>query len=158
MLRQDGSPPLYYMLLHFWIGLFGTKESATHALSLVFSTLTVPLGLWGSWKLFGRWVGIVTAILCAANPFLTAYAQETRMYSLVGLLSLACTIFFLLVFVRRERRYIPFFAVALVALLYTHLWSAFLVIGVGLTILWMLWQRREERRALFRDAVLGFGG
>src|SRR3954447_18904643 len=27
VLRQDGSPPLYYMLLHFWIPLFGTAEN-----------------------------------------------------------------------------------------------------------------------------------
>src|SRR3954453_2628181 len=52
VLRQDGAPPLYYMLLHFWIGLFGTKEVATHAFSLVFATLTIPLGFWAGWKLF----------------------------------------------------------------------------------------------------------
>jgi mannosyltransferase len=158
VLRQDGSPPLYYMLLHFWIGLFNAREDATHALSLIFATLTIPVGLWTGWKLFGRWTGIVTGIICAANPFLTAYAQETRMYSLVVLESLLCTSFFLFVFVLRERRYIPFFAVSLVALLYTHLWSAFFVLGVGVTLLWLLWVRRDERRDLFRDALLGFGG
>src|SRR4051795_11274664 len=64
VLKQDGSPPLYYLLLHFWVGLFGTKEVATHALSLVFSTLTIPVGLWAGWSLFGRWAGIVTGVLC----------------------------------------------------------------------------------------------
>src|SRR5690348_9002390 len=37
VLHQDGSPPLYYMLLHFWMGLFGSSEVATHALSMVFA-------------------------------------------------------------------------------------------------------------------------
>lgn len=153
MLRQDGSPPLYYMLLHFWIPIFGTSEYDTHALSLVFSTLTIPVGLWGGWKLFGRWAGIVTGILCAANPFLTIYAQETRQYSLVGLLSLLTTVFFLFVFVRRERRYIPFFAVSLVALLYTHLWAAFLVMA---TVVMVGVLGRRDRQIL-RDGLLGFG-
>src|SRR4051794_21682692 len=36
LLHQDGSPPLYYVLLHGWMALFGTHESATHTLSLVF--------------------------------------------------------------------------------------------------------------------------
>src|SRR4051794_40021741 len=138
VLRQDGAPPLYYMLLHFWIGLFGTKEVATHALSLVFATLTIPLGLWAGWKFFGRWGGIVAGVLCAGNPFLTTYAQETRQYSLVVLLSLLATVFFLFAYIRRERRYIPFFAVALAALLYTHLWSAFFVMAVGIITLLML--------------------
>jgi uncharacterized membrane protein len=158
VLRQDGSPPLYYMLLHFWVELFGTKENATHALSLIFSMLTVPVGLWTGWKLFGRWTGIVTGIICAANPFLTAYAQETRQYSLVVLLSLLCTSFFLFVFIQRDRKYLPFFAVTLVGLLYAHLWAAFFVMAAGVTILWLVWRERDERRGLLRDALLGFGG
>jgi hypothetical protein len=154
VLKQDGSPPLYYMLLHFWVGLFGTKEPATHALSLVFSTLTIPIGLWGGWKLFGRWAGIVTAVLCAANPFLTTYAQETRQYSLVMLLSLLSTVLFLFVFVRRERRLLPFFAVSVAALLYTHLWAAFFV----LTALAFVVVLGRQDRAIWRDGLLGFGG
>ena len=35
LLRHDGSPPLYYFLLHFWIQAFGASETATHWLSLV---------------------------------------------------------------------------------------------------------------------------
>src|SRR5882757_5777556 len=32
VLRQDGSPPMYYMLLHVWTSIFGTGEHATHAM------------------------------------------------------------------------------------------------------------------------------
>src|SRR4051812_5915093 len=154
VLRQDGSPPLYYMLLHLWISIFNTRENATHALSLVFSTLTIPVGLWGGWKLFGRWAGIVTGVLCAANPFLTTYAQETRQYSLVVLLSLLTTVFFLFVFVQRRRIFIAPFAISLVGLLYTHLWSAFFVMAALGVVAVMGWRERE----LYRDALLGFGG
>src|SRR3954454_1482763 len=139
VLREDGSPPLYYLLLHIWIGFFGTKEVATHALSLVFSTLTIPVGVWAGWSLFGRWAGITTGVLCAANPFLTTYAQETRQYSLVVLLSLLATTFFLFAFVQRRRKYLPFFAIALAALLYTHIWSAFYVLAALITVAVMIW-------------------
>ncbi|HEY2637266.1 MAG TPA: hypothetical protein VGI54_07760, partial [Solirubrobacteraceae bacterium] len=27
LLRQDGSPPLYYLMLHVWMKLFGTTEA-----------------------------------------------------------------------------------------------------------------------------------
>ena len=37
LLRQDGSPPSYYMLLGIWIRVFGDGEAATHTLSLVFA-------------------------------------------------------------------------------------------------------------------------
>src|SRR3954452_6339421 len=154
VLRQDGAPPLYYMLLHLWIGVFGTKEVATHALSLVFATLTIPIGVWAGWKLYGRWGAIVCGVLCAGNPFLSTYAQETRQYSLVVLLSLLATVFFLFAYVQRERRYIPFFAVALAALLYTHIWSAFFVLATLAVVAWLIWRDRS----VLRDALFGFGG
>src|SRR5450759_2497002 len=42
-LRQDGSPPLYYLLLHYWMGWFGTGDNiAVRALSGVISVATLP--------------------------------------------------------------------------------------------------------------------
>src|SRR5262245_56121753 len=46
LLRLDGSPPLFYILLHFWMRLFGTSPVGTHLLVLLVSLLTVPLGYW----------------------------------------------------------------------------------------------------------------
>src|SRR5687768_13772990 len=34
VLRLDGSPPLYYMLLHVWISVFGNGEGETHGMSV----------------------------------------------------------------------------------------------------------------------------
>ena len=48
VLRKDGSPPLYYMLLHVWMSVVGGDgESRTHALSVLFATLTDPGRLGG---------------------------------------------------------------------------------------------------------------
>ncbi|MGH2994804.1 MAG: hypothetical protein ACRDM9_00670, partial [Gaiellaceae bacterium] len=43
-LEQDGSPPLYYLLLALWTRLLGFGEEATQGLSLAFALLTVPTG------------------------------------------------------------------------------------------------------------------
>ena len=32
LLKQDGSPPLYYLILHVWMGWTGKGEIATHEL------------------------------------------------------------------------------------------------------------------------------
>ena len=37
VLRHDGAPPLYYLLLHVWMKLFGESEARTHTLSLLFA-------------------------------------------------------------------------------------------------------------------------
>ena len=88
LLRQDGSPPLYYMLLGIWVRLFGDSEAATHTLSLVFGLACVPLAFFAARAVFGRLAGLAAAVLAALDPFLTYYAQETRMYELEALLSL----------------------------------------------------------------------
>src|SRR3954470_14170207 len=88
VLGQDGSPPLYYLLLHVWIGFAGTGEAATRTLSLLFALAAVPLAYWACSRVFDRRAGALAALGAAGCPFLTYYAQETRMYSLVAVLSL----------------------------------------------------------------------
>jgi hypothetical protein len=157
VLHQDGSPPLYYMLLHLWMGAFGRSEADTHALSLLFAVLTIPAAMWAGWTLFGRRAGWIGAVLAALNPFLTAYAQETRMYSLMALLGLLTATFLVQAYVRRNRRYLPLVSIGLAAMLYTHGWGLFFVAGSVVTIV-PLWRRAPDRRAFMRDFLLGFGG
>ncbi len=54
ILRHDGSPPLYYAVLHIWIDLFGSGETATHILSLLIGMVSIPLGMWAGWSIGGR--------------------------------------------------------------------------------------------------------
>jgi hypothetical protein len=156
-LRVDGSPPLYYMLLGVWTRVVGDGPAETQGLSVAISLLAVPGGLWAGWSLFGRRAGYICAALFAFNGFLTSYAQETRMYALMIVLSLLLTAAFLHVFVYRNRRYLPLFAVLLAAMLYTHNWGLFVTAG-ALISLGVLMFIEEDRRALFRDALFGFGG
>ena len=160
LLRQDGAPPLYYGLLHGWMRLFGRSESSTHILSLVFALAAVPAGLWAGWSLFGRRAGWITALLVAISPFLGAYANEARMYTLVVLLCLVATATFLHAFVfRRRRRYLPAFAVCLTLLLYTHNWGLFFALATGLAVLALiaLSPSGALRRQLLVDGALVFG-
>src|SRR3954452_9669146 len=57
VLRLDGSPPLYYLLLHVWMSWFVNYESATHALSLIFATATIPVADWAGRSLFDARIG-----------------------------------------------------------------------------------------------------
>lgn len=156
VLRQDGSPPLYYMLLHLWMQVAGNGPAETQALSVAIALLAVPGGLWAGWTLFGRRAGLMCAALGAVNPFLTAYAQEARMYSLMVVLSLLTTAAFLHVYVYRNRRYLPAFCIFLALILYTHSWGIFFTAGSVLTF-GAVWLNSDDRRGLLKDGLIGFG-
>ena len=157
VLRQDGSPPLYYLMLNVWMDVVGRGPADTQGLSLVISLLAIPVGLWAGWTLFGRRAGLICAVLGALNPFLNYYAQETRMYSLMAVLALVVAAAFLHVFVYRRRAYLPVFVLALAAILYTHSWGIFVTAGSLAALLPSL-RAGEDRRALVKDVALGYGG
>ena len=157
-LRLDGSPPLYYLMLHGWMAVFGTSETATQILSLIFALAAIPVGLWAGWSLFGPRAGWFVAGLFALNPFLTAYSHETRMYSLMVLLALVAGTAFVLAFVLDHRRYAVLFAVTAALMLYTHNWTVFFLAAAGLAWLAIARRRRERRRAVLLDGALAFGG
>ena len=98
LLLQDGSPPLYYLLLGVWIDVAGFGEADTHVLSLAFALLMVPAAFAAGRALFGARAGWLAAALAACNPYLTYYAQETRMYALVAFLGLVVAATFALAF------------------------------------------------------------
>jgi mannosyltransferase len=159
VLRMDGSPPLFYLVLHVWMSLFGNSEVATHSLSLLFGTLTIPVGYWGARSMFGARAGAMAAVLFATNAFITIYSQETRMYALMVLLGLFATIGWLQGFVYRRRRYVILFAVAQGLMLYTHAWALFYGAGsfIALFVLWRL-SDDETREHFIRDAIYAYVG
>jgi mannosyltransferase len=157
VLRHDGSPPLYYLLLHVWMSIFGSSESATHAMSLLFALLTIPAAMWAGWSLFGKRAGVMAAILFAFSSFLTDYSQETRMYALMGLLGLLATAAFLHAFVFRRRKYLILFAICQALMLYTHAWGIFFGAGAVLALI-PAFVVSDDRRGLVRDAVFAFVG
>ncbi len=97
------------------------------------------------------------AILCAFSTFLTAYAQESRMYELMALLGILATAAFIHGFVYRRRRYLIMFAVCEALMLYTHAWGIFFGAGSVIALI-PIWRASDDRRGIVRDAVLAYVG
>jgi len=143
-------------VLHIWISLFGSSESATHALSLLMGLASVPLAMWTAWSLFGRRAGMLAAILFAFSAFLTQYAQETQAYELMALIGLIGTGSFLHAFLFRRRWYAIGFAISLALLLYTSFWGIFFWAGAALALI-PICRGGEDRPGILRDAAISFG-
>jgi mannosyltransferase len=156
-LKQDGSPPLYYVLLHSWICMFGTGTHTVRALSGVTSLLALPL-FWQVGRRLGgdRQTANLVLVLAAANPWLIRYATETRMYSLVVLLVLAGTLSLDCLLRQRQLWAALALAISSGALLLTHYWTFYLLGVAAVMLLFAL--RSVPARTLIAGAALLAGG
>ncbi|HEX4012097.1 MAG TPA: glycosyltransferase family 39 protein [Solirubrobacteraceae bacterium] len=153
---RAGAAPLYYVVLHVWIDLFGSGETATHALSLLIGLATIPVAMWTGWSVGGRRAGIFAAILFAFSSFITRYAEETQPYELMVLFGLLTTAGFLHAFVFRRRSYLWLFGAGLALMLYTQ-GDALLFWFGALVALFFVARCSDAPRELWRDAALCFG-
>lgn len=143
LLRMDGSPPLFYAILHLWLRLFGPSEVSTHLLSLSLSVLVVPVAWRCGGALFGPRAGRWAAVLAATNPFLAWYATETRMYPLVCGLAMVGVATAVRATERRSARHGVAAVLTFLALMYTHNWGIYLVAATAVVLGGLALHRRD---------------
>lgn len=141
--RSDVAPPLYYLLLNGWMRVFGDGEFSLRALSAFCGSITVPVVFLLGKELLGRRVGLVAATLACFSPYLVYYSREARMYAMVPLLGAVSTL--LLWWARKEGKafWWVLYALASIAVIYTHYYGLLFFACHGLFLLWM----REKAKA-----------
>ena len=168
-LRHDGSPPLYYLLLHVWMRIFGTGDAAVRALSGLAGVIAL-VPMWfvgrriderrirlGVAPAGSRTVAWSALLLLAMSPFAIRYSTEARMYSLVILWVLLGYLAVARAFERPTiARLVPV-SVVTSLLLYTHYWTFSLVGVTGLTMLVYAWRGAPERRRAAAAATVAVG-
>ncbi len=165
-LRRDGSPPLYYAMLHIWMRVFGTGDVAVRALPGLLGVIAIPLaylcggGLRSGGRTFDRTAAVVTMLVLATSPWAIRYSTENRPYSLAIMLVFLGVLAMMRAL--RSPTWGALIAVAAVtaALVYTTYWSFFLL-GVVVVMLIIRWFRAEPaaRSATLRLlAAIAAGG
>ncbi len=146
---RDVHPPGFYAVLHLWSALFGESVAALRACAVFFGLATVGLTYLLCVEAFteppqdggpdsvvgprsnARGVGIFSAVLVAFGSVHIAWSRETRMYTLGTALALLTT--WLLLRALRPGGSAAGkwagYAVAAAALLYTHNYGLFTVVG-----------------------------
>lgn len=129
-LSGDFQPPLFHLLLHFWL-LLGSSELTMRLLTVSLDISSVFLVYLIGKKIVNQEFGLVSLALYAFSPFAIYYAQELRPYSLSVFLVLAVSaaliynknlLLILLVSLSLYTTYFtPFFLIALVIyILHSH--------------------------------------
>jgi hypothetical protein len=119
------------MLLGLWIRVFGDSEAATHVLSLCFALASIPVAYLAARSIFDRRTGIVCAVLVATVPYLTYYAQETRMYAYESFLSVVAIWAYVNGVMRGRHRWLVLLVPTLALQVYGHNWALFFCGGLA---------------------------
>ncbi|NWA06946.1 glycosyltransferase family 39 protein [Pseudomonas gingeri] len=148
---HDVHPPLYFALLHGWIGLFGDSILSIRLMSALPGVITVFLGTWLTWLIAGRRATLLACLLLALLPTAVRYSQEIRMYSLMGVWLLGATVA-LVYWVRapERKRYLVIYALLMAAGFYTHYFSALCVLSHWLYLLVIRRQPGSAHRYIAR--------
>ncbi len=83
VIKIDQHPPLYYFLLHLWVGANGSSPYFARLFSVLFGVGTIPFIYLIGKRLSGPLMGVAAAAFLAFSPFNIYYAQEARMYTLL---------------------------------------------------------------------------
>ncbi|HTW10819.1 MAG TPA: glycosyltransferase family 39 protein [Acidimicrobiales bacterium] len=144
-LVQDGSPPLYYFLLHWWMLVFGQGDFAVRAMSALFSVAALPFIWLAGRRLGGPRAAWAALLLAASSPWAIYYSSYTRMYSLMALEAVLGFLAWRRAMELPSRGRLACVAAVTAALLYTHYWDLYLLGVVGLWVLWR-WGSEARRR------------
>jgi len=141
-LSHDANPPLYYILLHFWMKGAGTGAVGVRLLSVLFGVLLVFLLSRVGEKMFSPAVGLFAALVAALSPMQIFYGQTARMYTLLPLLGLLSFVFLRRALEENQRKDWLGYTVCAAATLYTHNYGFFL-----LPIPWVMlvWKWKKDR-------------
>jgi mannosyltransferase len=135
----DVHPPLYYMILHFWIGWFGDSETAMRILSAILGTLSLPLVYRLGRDLMDRKTASLAALLAAICVYHVFFGQEVRGYALFGFLALLSMVFWVRLFVQPGFGTVAGYVACTALTLYSHPYGVFHVAcqNVMFVVLWL---------------------
>ncbi|MDJ0742763.1 MAG: glycosyltransferase family 39 protein [Xenococcaceae cyanobacterium MO_167.B27] len=134
-IEEPQSPPLYYLLLRWWMQLFGDSVAVRRSLSAICSLLAFPCLYWLCWELFrSSLTGWIAMALLAVSPFHLIYAQEVRYYAAWTVLILLSSAVFLWAIRHQKKWHWSVYAIALSTGFYTYPLTGFVAISHGIYI------------------------
>jgi|TARA_Y100000310_G_scaffold217524_1_gene218564 uncharacterized membrane protein len=131
-LKKDGlGPPLYYFLLSLWMRVFGISEFAVKSLSIIFYMLSLFAVYFSGKSIYDKKTGLLCLFLYMVSPLSIVHALNVRMYSLLGLVGIMSTLFFLKLFLLKVDSRKDFLLYILVNVFgtFTHYWFMFVILS-----------------------------
>ncbi len=150
-LSQDLHPPVYGILLHGWVGIFGDSEFALRSFSALFGFLLIPLLYKLTRRFFDGRSARYAALLVSLSTFHVYYSQEARSYTLTAFLATLSFYFFIRMLEEEKRTNGIGYILATTLLLYTHSFGVLTVVAQNCLFFWRhRFHHRSDRMGLSR--------
>lgn len=143
ILAEDCHLPLYNLIMHYWTKIFGISEYAARFISAFFGSLSIFITYLISKEIFDKKTGIFASVLVALSSFLIYFSQQVRPYSLLIFLCLLSYYFMLNVVNSRNQVNTSMYIISSILLLYTHVFSIFLILSQNFYILTTNWKKEK---------------
>jgi mannosyltransferase len=160
---SDVHPPVYYIVLHWWVLFFGTTPAAVRGLSAVLGVCAIPALYALGARVRGRRVGLYAAFFLALSHFHIHYSQEARSYSYVVLVVIfgmhSCIRLLHEYDGRRQhtrfsRSNTAWFLCAMTLVLYSHFFALFVVVAQNVFVASLVLWRKEVFVRLWKRWLL----
>ena len=141
---DDYWPPLHYLILNAVARVGDTGLFWLRAPSVVFGVITIGLVYWVGTRFFrSRFAGLAAAAILTGATTHVLYSQEARVYSLLMMLTVLSSYFFLKS--HQERRISPAYVTVTTLMVYSHSFVSWYFIAaqsVYVAVAWLLWRDR----------------
>lgn len=156
-LAQGNNPPLYEMLLHFWIKLFGTNEASVRFLSCVFSSVSVYYLFQIGRKFFSLKTAVLASLLFTFSNYEMYFAHEARTYALFLLLTLMSMYAYLQLIHQEEKsKFNYLYIISSALLMYSHFFGGFVLFTQVLATLLFADIRKTALKKHFKQLLFVF--
>lgn len=153
--QNENHPPLYYVLMHYWVMVFGDREFASRLLPALSGSFSVLLIYKFGKELFNKNTGLLAALIMSVSVFQIEYSQEARTYSLIVFLTLLSNYFFLRLLSVPKLKYVLGYILTGAVLIYDHYYWVFYIAAQNIYVFTkLILDRRREWPTFKRWIVL----
>lgn len=157
LIKQDIHMPLYFVILHFWIKLFGSSDTSMHICTLMITLPAIPIVFYVAKNLFNKFSGYASAIFLAISTFCIYYSVEVRFYGLIIPLALISAYFFVRMLETFAKKYFILFIIFNSLLVYTFSSAVLLTfINIIVALIYTFNKSKDKLKTVVKNLAILF--
>ncbi len=126
--QNEPNPPLFMLLLHFWIKLFGIGAHSVRILPILFNGLTTVFIYLTGKRFFNIWSGITASALFIFSTYHFFFGGDTRTYSMLSFATASSLYYLLSIHKEPDKiKYLVGFVISNLFLIYGHYFGLLVV-------------------------------